>query len=77
MHSLGSGDLEMIHSHRHQFELRFESLFVTGRGYSFPCDRAGRVDLDGLTECARNNYVRAQSMVGRELAVPALRPSQH
>jgi len=67
----------MVHTHNPQFELRFESLFLTGRGFSFPCDPAGKVDLNGMSERARSNYMRAQSMVGRELAVPALRPSRH
>jgi hypothetical protein len=54
------------------FQLRFRSLFESGRGYAFPCDRAGRVDLDQLSERARNNYLYARAMVGRELAQPAV-----
>jgi hypothetical protein len=65
----------MIDSRQPQFELRFQSLFVSGRGYAFPCDPTGHVDLDGLSERARNNYFYARAMVGRELAVPALLPS--
>ena len=65
----------MINSSQPQFELRFQSLFVSGRGYAFPCDPTGHVDLDGLSERARNNYFYARAMVGRELAVPALLPS--
>ena len=53
-----------------RFELRFQSLFDSGRGYAFPCDPTGQVDLDGLSEQARNNYLYARAMVGRELAVP-------
>jgi len=65
---------QMIDSSQPQFELRFQSLFDSGRGYAFPCDGAGHVDLDGLSERARNNYLYARAMVGRELAVPAMRP---
>ena len=65
----------MIDSTKPQFELRFQSLFDAGRGFSFPCGPTGQVDLDGLSERARNNYLYARAMVGRELAVPALRPS--
>lgn len=65
----------MIDATQYQFELRFQSLFDAGRGYSFPCDPTGQVDLDRLSEHARNNYLYARAMVGRELAVPALRPS--
>jgi hypothetical protein len=66
----------MIDASHYQFELRFQSLFDSGRGYSFPCDPTGHVDLNELSESARNNYLYARAMVGRELAVPALRPSR-
>ncbi len=56
-----------------QYELRFQSLFDKGRGYAFPCDAEGYVDLDQLSERARNNYLFARALVGRELAVPAVR----
>ncbi len=65
----------MIDSTLTRFELRFQSLFDSGRGYAFPCDPKGRVDLDQLSDRARNNYLYARAMVGRELAVPAVRPS--
>lgn len=54
------------------FRLCFRSLFDNGRGFAFPCDGDGRVDLDGLSETARNNYLYARAMVGRELAAPAV-----
>jgi hypothetical protein len=57
------------------FSLCFRSLFQSGRGYAFPCDQAGRVDLDDLTETGRNNYLYARAMVGRELAAPAVEVS--
>lgn len=62
----------MIHSRSSQFMLCFRSLFDSGRGYAFPCDDSGRVDLDGLSERARNNYFYARAMVGRELSQPAV-----
>jgi hypothetical protein len=54
------------------FSLCFRSLFQSGRGYAFPCDQAGRVDLDDLSEAGRTNYLYARAMVGRELAPPAV-----
>jgi len=51
-------------------ELRFESLFQRGRGFSFPCDSAGQVDVEALSERARANYLRAHAGVGREFAHP-------
>ena len=56
-----------------EYEVRFESLFNQGRGLSFPCDRDSRVDLDHASERARNNYLFARAMVGREFAYPAVR----
>jgi len=57
------------------FELRFEPLFGVGPALSFPCDAAGSVDLDGLAERARCNYFYARAVIGREFAMPAVRPS--
>jgi hypothetical protein len=58
-----------------QYELRFCSLFREGSGYAFPCDADGRVDIDALSERARSNYFYARTLVGREVSVPAIRPS--
>jgi len=57
---------------RADYELRFRSLFDEGRGYSFPCDAAGHVDLDALSDPARNNYFFAHSVIGRDFAMPAV-----
>ena len=54
------------------FQLCFRSLFDSGRGYAFPCGADGQVNLDHLSERARNNYLYARAMVGRELSVPAV-----
>ena len=55
-----------------RYELRFASLFVEGRGFAFPCDARGTVDLDTLSDRARRNYLHARSVVGREFGVPAV-----
>ena len=52
----------MIDSTLTQFELRFQSLFDNGRGFSFPCNPKGQVDLDRLSERARNNYFYARAV---------------
>jgi hypothetical protein len=57
------------------WELRFEPLFSGRRGYVFPCDAQGRVDLDGLSERALQNYLYARAMMGRETAWPRVQPS--
>lgn len=59
---------------RTHYELRFQSLFSDGRGYAFPCDAAGRVDMDSLGERALNNYLFARALIGRELSMPQVLP---
>jgi hypothetical protein len=59
------------------FELRFQSLFDEGRGLAFPCDATGRVDLDSLSERARNNYIGARALIGREFTMPRLLTTAH
>ncbi|WP_038210640.1 hypothetical protein [Xenophilus azovorans] len=56
------------------FQLRFRSLFNEGRGYAFPCDASGEVDLDALSEQSRHNYLYARAMMGREVAHPVVEP---
>ncbi|HJV61366.1 MAG TPA: hypothetical protein VJ743_10505 [Albitalea sp.] len=54
------------------YELRFRSLFNEGRAYAFPCDEQGHVNIDALSERARLNYLYARTVIGRELAMPAV-----
>jgi hypothetical protein len=53
-------------------ELRFQSLFDPGRFYAFPCDAAGNVDMDSLSDKARQNYLYARTVIGREFSHPAV-----
>ena len=55
---------------RTTFQLRFESLFSARLAYAFPCNAAGHVDMDALDESARNDYLYARAVVGREVSVP-------
>lgn len=55
-----------------RFELRFQSLFDEGRGLAFDCDAQGEVDLDRMSERARNNYFYARTVIGREYAMPRI-----
>jgi hypothetical protein len=52
--------------------LRFMSLYDRGRGVSVPCDKAGLVDMNTLTERLRNTYLGARAMVGREYSCPTV-----
>jgi len=58
-------------AHMH-FELRFRSLTGNGSSYSFPCDRSGMVDMDGLSDRARLDYLFARGSVGYALSAPAV-----
>jgi hypothetical protein len=57
------------------YEIRYRSLFDEGRGLAFPCDAKGLVNLDALSDAARNNYLYARALVGREFATPAVQLS--
>jgi hypothetical protein len=60
------------------FELRFQSLFNAGRGFAFPCDAAGQVDMNQLSDRARDNYLCARALIGRDYSSPTLEPAwQH
>ena len=64
-------------SSQSRYVLRFQSLFQEGRAFAFPCDAHGHVDLDALSENARNNYLYARAVIGREVAMPAVEPTFH
>lgn len=57
------------------YELCFNSLFSDRHSFSFPCDAAGRVDMDSLGERARVNYLYARAMMGLEVSWPDVRPN--
>jgi len=57
------------------FEIRFQSLFNEGRALSFPCDEQGQVSMDSLSDRARENYLYARAVIGREYAYPLVRPT--
>ena len=67
----------MTESSANAYQLCFRSLFHSGRGYAFPCDPQGQVNLDRMSERARNNYFYARAMVGRELSAPAVEATLH
>ena len=53
------------------YEIRFNSLF-RGHGLCFPCDEKGQVELDALSDRARENYLYARAVVGVEFAYPTV-----
>jgi hypothetical protein len=53
-----------------RFELRYRSVSPHRCGFAFPCDERGQVSLDDLSDLARENYLYARAMVGRDLLLP-------
>lgn len=54
------------------YELYFPSLSMSCRALSFPCDADGAVPLDALSERARNNYLYARALMGRDYGTPTV-----
>lgn len=59
-----------------RYEIRFRSLSDEDRALAFPCDAEGHVPMDSLSDQARNNYLFARAVVGREYARPAVCASE-
>ena len=55
-----------------RYEWRFISPFKRGRGYGFPCNPAGQVTLDNLSDRGRSNYLCTRVVVGNELSTPII-----
>ena len=53
-------------------ELRFLPLTASVQSVAFPCDAAGRVDIDALGEQERNAYLFARALMGRHYAFPVI-----
>jgi hypothetical protein len=45
-----------------------------GRGFTFPCDQAGMVELNLLSDRDRDRYLLARALVGRDFNAPVVLP---
>jgi hypothetical protein len=54
------------------YRVRFQSLKDDRLVFEFPCDAEGRVELDGLNDRARIDYLFARAVVGGEFKRPAV-----
>lgn len=55
------------------FVANYQLVYPSIRGerdFAFPCDEAGKVELNALTEHARDNYLLARALVGRNFYKP-------
>jgi hypothetical protein len=57
---------------RSSYQLRYSARSAGGRALSFPCDAHGRVDIDSLSDAARNDYFYARTVVGRDFTRPSV-----
>jgi hypothetical protein len=55
------------------FELRFDPLIDEQAPLTFPCDSNGRVDLDGMCDRTRCDYLFAHTLIGRHFTQPVIR----
>ena len=54
------------------YYLLFGGLFPTVRSLLFPCDSSGHVEMDALSERARDNYLFARAVVGCDYRAPVV-----
>ena len=52
--------------------LFFSGLFPAVRSLAFPCDPRGEVDMNEMSERARDNYLFARTVVGCDYDVPII-----
>jgi hypothetical protein len=67
-------DVSTMNQPKH--ELCFRTLSDFQCAYAFPCDVNGNVDLDALSELARNDYLFARVFVGRTYRAPIVEAVQ-
>ncbi len=58
-----------------RFEVVFASFFRQGHSLTFPCSQSGEVDIDRLPPAARRNYADVCARVGKDYALPLVRPA--
>ncbi len=59
----------------HRFEVVFASFFRQGHALTFRCSESGEVALDLLPPAARRNYADVCARVGKDYALPLVRPT--
>ena len=57
------------------FARAYTLVYLSIRGgecFAFPCDKARAVEMNGLSDRARNDYLLARALVGRDLHSPTV-----
>ena len=55
-----------------RYQLRYQSLKWQEKVLAFPCDAQGRVEMNNLSDMARNDYLYARAVVDFEFARPTV-----
>ena len=55
-----------------RYQLRYQSLKRQEKVLAFPCDAQGRVEMNNLSDMARNDYLYARAVVDFEFARPTV-----
>lgn len=58
------------------YELVYSPI-LGGGSFVFPCNELGTVELNSLSERARNNYLLARALVGRVFHMPTVVRAVH
>lgn len=58
-----------------RFEVVFASFYRQGHALTFPCNESGAVNIDSLPIAARRNYADVCARVGKDYALPLVRPA--
>ena len=61
-----------LHPAASPYYLFFGGLFPTVRSLLIPCDSAGHVAMDELSERTRDNYLFARAVVGCDYRAPVV-----
>jgi hypothetical protein len=67
-------NVNVVHTRRPRFEMRFPSLVDGGTSLVFPCDAQGHVDMDALGERRMCDYLFARATIGHDYGWPRVVP---
>lgn len=57
-----------------KFQLRFNALYEQGKGYTFPCDKDGKVDISSMSASEIESYALVHVLTGLEYSYPVKEP---
>jgi hypothetical protein len=73
MHSGGTSASYCADANAQSYELQYISISEDQVPWAFPCDAAGWVDMDRLSDALRNRYLYARALVDWMFSRPVVR----